>query len=542
MDKDVQGRSPRVRGLTGRAVPALAAGFALALLSATLTGTPATAAPILCTSGVTGDVNGDGHAEVAVGEPGNANGTGAVHLFYGTQEGIVADPSGTALNDQYLSQDTPGVPGAAEVDDTFGWSVALGDFNGDGCADLAVGAPGENNGRGAVTVLPGSPGGLTGTGSQTWTENGLFGPGSALEGESFGEVLAAGDVNGDLTADLVVGAPSEEVGNGRAGAAVMILGSPTGLGGAPGTTRLFSQASPGVPGAPEDGDGFGAALAIGDFNGNGVGDLAVGVPGENDISGLVEILPGSAVTGVGTLPATAISQNTAGVRGASETLDRFGAALAAGDATNDGFDDLAVGAPGEDAVDPEPGFGAGAVTFLRGSAAGVTAAGNQRWTQDSPGVDGVRGSADEFGSSLVMGHLDNGPTVDLAIGAPNDSVGKVREAGSVTVLLGQASGLSTAEAGGQRFHQDVQSLSGVAEPGDFFGWSVAAVAVQTPDQDNLVIGVPGESAGNTRDGLIHQLATFEFGPITPGSRTLHLDSPGVQGRPQGDDVFGFAVG
>jgi hypothetical protein len=111
----------------------------------------------------------------------------------------------------------------------------------------------------------------------------------------------------------------------------------------------------------------------------------------------------------------------------------------------------------------------------------------------------------------------------------------------VTLLLGQSGGLSTAEAGGERFHQDVPDLAGVAEPGDLFGWSVAAVAVQTPDQDNLVIGVPGESAGDVSDGLIHQLATFEFGPITPGSRTLHLDSPGVQGRPQGGDAFGFTV-
>jgi hypothetical protein len=542
MDKDVQGRSPRARGLTERAVRALAAGFALALLSATLTGAPAAAAPVLCTSGVTGDVNGDGQAEVAVGEPGNASGAGAVHLFYGTPDGIVADPTGTALNDQYLSQDTPGVPGTAEADDTFGWSTASGDFNGDGCADLAVGAPGENNGRGAVTVLYGSPSGLTGTGSRTWTENGLLGPESALAGESFGEVLAAGDLDNDAVADLVVGAPTEEVGDGRAGAAVMILGSPTGLAGEPGTTVLLSQATPGVPGVPEDGDGFGAALAIGDFNGNSVGDLAVGVPGENDITGLVEILPGRTGTGVGSLPATAISQNTPGVRGASETLDRFGAALAAGDATNDSFDDLAVGAPGEDASDPEPGFGAGAVTFLRGSASGVTATGNQRWTQNSPGVDGVAGSADQFGFSLVMGHLDNGPTADLAIGTPGDAVGRVAEAGSVTLLLGQPSGLSTVEAGGSRFHQDVPDLSGAAEPGDLFGWSVAAVAVQTPDQDSLVIGVPGESAGSSRDGLVHQLATLEFGPITPGSRTLHLNSPGVQGRPQGDDGLGFAVG
>jgi hypothetical protein len=112
----------------------------------------------------------------------------------------------------------------------------------------------------------------------------------------------------------------------------------------------------------------------------------------------------------------------------------------------------------------------------------------------------------------------------------------------VTLLLGQASGLSTAESGGERFHQDDPDLAGKAEPGDLFGWSLAALAVQTPDQDSLVIGVPGESAGASQDGLIHQLSTFEFGPITPGSRTLHLDSPGVQGRPQSLDVFGFSLG
>ena len=67
-------------------------------------------------------------------------------------------------------------------------------------------------------------------------------------------------------------------------------------------------------------------------------------------------------------------------------------------------------------------------------------------------------------------------------------------------------------------------------------WSVAAAPVQTPDQDSLVIGVPGESVGAARDGLIHQLATLEFGPITPGSRTLHLGSPGVQGTAGNDNA------
>jgi hypothetical protein len=57
------------------------------------------------------DVNGDGHAELAVGEPGSNDASGAVHVFYGHRTGLVAKATGTARDDQYLSQNTPGVPG-----------------------------------------------------------------------------------------------------------------------------------------------------------------------------------------------------------------------------------------------------------------------------------------------------------------------------------------------------------------------------------------------------------------------------------------------
>ena len=87
---------------------------------------------------------------------------------------------------------------------------------------------------------------------------------------------------------------------------------------------------------------------------------------------MVDVLPGRPGVGVGSAPARVLSQNTPGVPGAAEPLDRFGAALAAGDVTGDAVDDLAVGAPGENGVDPATGHGAGSVTFLRGSATGIT--------------------------------------------------------------------------------------------------------------------------------------------------------------------------
>lgn len=103
--------------------------------------------------GVAGDINGDGHADVAVGEPFDADQAGAVHVFYGTVGGLVANASGTARDDQLFTQGTPGVPGAREVGDSFGSSNVTADFDADGHADLAVAAPGENANRGLVTVL-----------------------------------------------------------------------------------------------------------------------------------------------------------------------------------------------------------------------------------------------------------------------------------------------------------------------------------------------------------------------------------------------------
>jgi hypothetical protein len=518
-------------GLAGWGLPAVAASGV----------TPAVAAR--CASSVPGDVNGDGQAEAVIGEPLDANGAGAVHVFYGQPDGLVADAAGTARNDQLFTQDSGGVPGAAEPGDGFGFSNVLADFNGDGCADLAAAAPWENNFTGLVIVLYGSAGGLTTAGAQSFTENSLFGAGSGVSAELFGAKLSHGDLNDDGVTDLVVGAPGEFVNGAAAGGAVAVIyGAAGGLGQGSTSPDLVSQASRGVPGRPENADAFGSALAVGDFDGHGVDDLAVGVPGENGSRGIVQLLPGQRGTGVGALPAVTYSQDTAGVPGKAEPRDAFGTAVAAGDVTADGFADLAVGAPGENGSTPEPGFGEGAVSFLRGSSSGLTGQDSQIWSQASAGVGGVPGSADRFGAALAMARLDNGPPLDLAIGAPGDSVGSIADAGSVTILLGRDFGLSTDEAGGQRFHQDTAGIDGRPEEDDRFGASVAAPAIQTTGEGSLLIGVPGETVnGVLETGLFHQLVTNEFGPSTEGSRTFHLDSAGVQGTPGVGDQFGFDV-
>jgi hypothetical protein len=518
-------------------------GAALLLVTGVLTViTTLPAAALVCASGVPGDVNGDGFAEVVVGEPGNSNNRGAVHVFYGQEAGLALNATGSALDDQVFTQNTEGVPGAAEAGDRFGWASVLGDFNADGCADLAVSAPGENTFTGTLAVLKGSPSGIVTTGAQSFSIGSLFDPAESSESQRFGAALSVGDLDDDGVDDLAIGAPEKQFGDDvAAGAAVVVFGDASGLNGGTTPATLLTQATEDVPGSPEEFDFFGFALAIGDFDEDGAGELAVGVPGENNGRGTVQTLEGGA-GGFGPIATVSVNQDTPGVPDNAEAGDGFGAALAAGDVNGDGEADLAAGAPGENGTRDGLFNGAGAVTLVLGSAGGLTGAGSQHWNQNSPGVEGVAGGEDDFGSALAMGPLDNGPLADLAIGAPGDNIGSITGAGSATVLLGSSSGLTTDDAGGERFHQDIDGIAGAVERYDAFGFSVAAAFVQNPAQASLVIGAPNETVTGDTAGQVHQLSTIEFGPNPFGSRTFHLNSPGVKGTPADNDNFGFTVG
>lgn len=219
------------------------------------------------------DVNGDGYAELVVGAPGEAIGSvagaGAVQVIRGSANGP------TAAGDQFWSQDTPGVAGGAEAWDRFGDSVASGDFDSDGYADLAIGVPGEAigsiAGAGMVHVLYGTGSGLTSTGSQTWHQDTPGVPGACEVGDRFGDTLAAGDVNGDGFDDLVIGSPGEGIGAvAHAGSVALLRGTAAGLSAT--GAQAWSQDSPGVADAAEAPawfEEFGTALALGDVDADG---------------------------------------------------------------------------------------------------------------------------------------------------------------------------------------------------------------------------------------------------------------------------------
>jgi FG-GAP repeat len=303
-----------------------------------------------------------------------------VNVLYGTGGGL----RGTGA--QVFFQ----VGGVVEDGDQFGAALAAGDFNHDGFADLAAGAPFEDVGSatnaGAVSVLYGSTAGLTTSGGRLFTQV----AGAVEQFDQFGSALAAGDFNQDGFTDLAAGAPGESVGGAfQAGAVSVLYGSAAGLTTSGG--RLFTQ----VAGVVEGGDQFGAALAAGDFNGNGFADLAAGAPfeavGSRSEAGAV-----SAIYGSGAGLTTSGSRLFTQVAGVVEAFDRFGWALAAADFNNNGFADLAAAAP-EETVGTLPA--AGAVSVLYGTGGGLTTTGGQLFTQNSAGVPGTAERGDRFGGT-----------------------------------------------------------------------------------------------------------------------------------------------
>ncbi|KUJ53792.1 hypothetical protein ACZ90_66605 [Streptomyces albus subsp. albus] len=173
------------------------------------------------------DFDRDGYADLAtrIFPNGDTEGTeedpGTVKIYYGSPSG----PSRTRT--QTVTQSTAGVPGVSEKGDQFGGRLSTGDVNGDGYPDLAVGVPGEAIGSktkaGAVVLLKGGEGGLSGKGAQAFHQDTTGVPGVAESGDVFGGSLRLLDVTGDGKADLVAGAPGENLGSVVNGGAVWLL-------------------------------------------------------------------------------------------------------------------------------------------------------------------------------------------------------------------------------------------------------------------------------------------------------------------------------
>ena len=239
-----------------------------------------------------GDINGDGYADIIVGEPGYNNGQGnegRFHIYLGSASGLGATPA------QTIDGNTPGAQ--------LGWSVAsAGDVNGNGLGDVIVGAPFAGNGK--AFLFTGSAGGLNTT--PAWSVEG------STTNASLGyAVAAAGDVNNDGYGDVIVGGDGE---------AHVYHGSPSGLS----TSAAWSVIS--------DFESFGSAVSTaGDVNGDGFDDVIIGAPYSGRGRALVYL--GSA-SGLASTPAWSVQ----GAPGDS----LFGYSVASGDLNGNGYGDIIV--------------------------------------------------------------------------------------------------------------------------------------------------------------------------------------------------------
>lgn len=372
-----------------------------------------------------------------------------------------------------------------------------------------------------------------------WHQDSSGVPGVTESGDYFGAAVAAGDVNNDGFDDLIVGAPGEAIGSiDNAGLVTVIYGSRNGLRGT-GSVH-FHQDSSNVPGMVEAGDVLGMALAVGDYNEDGIDDVAAGAPGEavgslND-AGAVNVFYGSR-SGLSASGSQIWDQNSTSVPGVAEAGDRFGASLASGDFNGDSCDDLAVGVPGE-AIGSLTD--AGAVNVIYGRGTGLTGSGSQGWDQNSSGILGVSEVGDRFGTSLASGDLDDDGYDDLVVGVPGEAIGSLRRAGLVHVFYGRFGGLHSSRD--THIHQDTASVPGVVEREDRFGMTVATGRVNSDRFDDVLVGAPGEAIGTRNDAGGVWVLDGRAGAITGASSQLFTqNSPSVPGGSEREDRMGNSL-
>lgn len=496
------------------------------------------------------DFNGDGVSELVIGIPGDdpyyggsyITGAGAFDVLYGKLGIGLSDD-----NEQYLSQGVSGVVDDPEGGDGMGNALSVGDFNGDGNWDLAVGVYRENIGddvdAGGVQVFHGDGEALTVT-DYMITQDTAGVDSSTETGDQFGEVLAAGNFNNDAFDDLAIGVPHEDDGDITDSGVVHILfGSASGLTGT--GSQMLKQGYNGLPDSGEENDNFGSALSVGDFDADGKDDLAIGVPQEDldppDVpvhvpdTGVVHIVYGAHTSDPGYNDDFLYEDSaTFDLCGNSNINDRFGESLETGKFNAGIFDDLIIGTYWA----TETGHNYyGNIHVVFGGVGGLSDSGDQCWDGHTMVYLGV-----DFCFSLASCDFNGDGFSDLAMGAPTYTEQFIHEHGGVEVVYGSESGIAPSTA--VLFQQGMDGMQENREDDDMFGYALIGGNFNGDHYCDLAIGVPFEDVDDpvvTNAGIVQILFGSPDGITTQGNQLWYQGSPGIWDLPGSSDLFGFAL-
>lgn len=474
----------------------------------------------------TGDYNADGLSDILLGSF-NADGPDNQRLNSGSAYIILGNPTGLGLRDlgnrDDLREDV--VFFGAEENDRFGVSATSGEVNGDGVADIIIGAPGADgpgNSRanaGEVYIFFGGPDLMTGTIRDVAEQRGrgpditIFGEeGFGAFGDTLGASVALGDVNGDGLTDLIIGAPGTfGPGNIRAaaGSVYIIFGGPR-----LSTRGVIDLADP-LAGADvvihgaDPVDNAGTVVKAGDLNGDGIDDVVFSAPTADGPANLrrdageVYVLFGRQDL------ATPSVRDLAGIFAPRVDLtifgedpgDGLGGSLLIGDVSGDQVNDLIIGAvnplapAGADGPDNSR-LNTGELYLIVGHRAlqfeGSRDMAGQFGRPTDQTIFGADG-ADQFGASLSLSDLNGDGLADLIVGAPGaDGPNNERvNAGEVYVMFGGLNlfnGLRRDIAGQVGWSADLTLVGPAA--GQNFGATLAVADMDGDGVDDLIVGAP----------------------------------------------------